>query len=213
ATPEPCAAHELRPRVLGRALAWACRCYRSKIVNINVNILVASSAAVLLSTIPVHYSRYLGVPDESKLLIIAIALVADIVLDVSIYYALHWLANHWPRTWKTAGRLVVKAAQVSSYEPPPTPFLREATRVQVQRLALSPILYGTYLGATYAFLHGGMDRTHASLASWALCVPLTRVLHTLWMLRDMRRDARRWDQQILAEEDRIRRTLPTMGAP
>ncbi|MCA9300181.1 MAG: hypothetical protein KDA28_14005, partial [Phycisphaerales bacterium] len=63
-----------------------------RIVNINANIVAAGFLAMVFAAVPVHFSYLVT---EDKLAITVIGVVADIVFDVAIYYALHWVANHW----------------------------------------------------------------------------------------------------------------------
>lgn len=164
------------------------RYYSRRIVNVNINIVLAGVLALGPTVLAVHLTHYFGVgngPDltrQEKFIIGAVTLVADISFDVVIYYILHWLANHWPNRWRTKN------------EPPEKPHLsyfRDATLVQFQRMLLSPILYTAWLGLQFMLIKGGMARELATVIGFALGIALTRTLHTLWMLRSEREATKR----------------------
>jgi hypothetical protein len=153
---------------------WLGRLYARRIINININIIVAGLAAMLLTLIPVHATRYLGI--EDKWVIIGITLGCDLAFDVAIYYALHWLANHtvampWSRHRDRAVGLS---------------YFRDATLVQFERAMLGPVYYGVAVAVQYGLLHI-MDREPAALLGLCSGLATTRIIHTLWMLRTERR--------------------------
>src|SRR5690606_26939100 len=67
---------------------------RKRIININANIVAAGLLALIPTTGIVWLAKLFIDEDRSKTFT-AISLVSDIVFDVIIYYALHWVANHW----------------------------------------------------------------------------------------------------------------------
>jgi hypothetical protein len=99
---------------------WLRRQYAKRVVNINVNITVASLAAIVGTVVVVHFSRYLGVEDSDKTLIMVITFVADWLIDLFVAVTLHWLANHWPRRWRRSQGLIEKYEQVIDAAPPPS---------------------------------------------------------------------------------------------
>lgn len=147
---------------------------RSKIVNINANIIVAGLLAVALAKIPVHYSRHF-IPDEQKLLITLFAIVCDMIADVAIYYALHWVANHW--------RPLGPVSKNESENGKSRSFVRDATVIQFQRMFLSPIYYGVAGGLMYLLKHQGMDRGWAFVIAFVTGIIVTRIIHTIWGVR------------------------------
>lgn len=167
--------------------------YARRIVNVNINVVAAGLLALVPVLICVKLTEWAlsrGIVDgdrlhvSDKVLIGVVTFVADIIFDVAIYYALHWLANHAP--WLKADRLhqieaVAEAAVESS------PFFKDATRVQVQRMVLSPLLYVLWIGTQQALMH-----THSFPTSWAtvigFCVGVgtARTLHTYWMIGEER---------------------------
>ncbi len=153
------------------------RLYARRIVNINVNVVVAGLLALALTLIPVHYSRHFGV--EDKRAIILITFVSDVVFDVLIYYFLHWVANHMPHRWRTKRTRTGEVKERLSY-------FRDATLVQFERALLSPAYYGVSLGIQAGLLYSGVDRVPATIWAYASGILATRTLHSLWMMRSPR---------------------------
>ncbi|CAN5827829.1 hypothetical protein BH11PLA1_BH11PLA1_01080 [soil metagenome] len=100
-------------------LRWLARQYAKRIVNINANICVASSLALLLTTGLVSVSRNFGVEDTDKRTIMIITYAGDWVIDLVVALALHWLANHWPKDWSRSRSLIEKADEVLDSAPAP----------------------------------------------------------------------------------------------
>lgn len=175
------------------------RWYSKRIVNVNVNVVVSGLLAGVLTVIPVHLTRYVGINGETA--ITAVAMVSDIVFDVLIYYVLHWVANHMPHKYR-------------HHPPPGVPrlnFMRDATLVQFERALLAPVYYGIFLGLLHLMLTRGVPREVATFSSLACGILTTRVLHTFWMLRQERR------QRLLAmgraESLASDRTIPAPSSP
>jgi hypothetical protein len=153
---------------------WLGRLYARRIINININIIVAGLAAMLLTLLPVHATRYMGI--EDKWVIIGITLGCDLAFDVAIYYALHWLANH----------TVAMPWSRHRERPAGMSYFRDATLVQFERAMLGPVYYGVAVAVQYGLLHI-VDRELAALLGLGSGLITTRVIHTLWMLRTERR--------------------------
>lgn len=154
-------------------LAWLRAQYSRRIVNVNVNVVLSGVLALALTLIPVHLTRYVGVHDPW--VITGVTFVADVIFDVLLYYVLHWLANHWPGRGRTreAGAMLA--------------FMKDATLVQFERAMLGPVYYISAIGMQQRLLHMGMDRELATVLAFLVGIALTRVLHTIWMLRTERR--------------------------
>ncbi len=180
---------------------WCADLYAKRIVNVNVNIILSGFLALIPTLAAVHFSRYLGVDDHSPIAISAVTFVADMISDVVIYYILHWLANHSPaatrRALERAETLVKTQALVSTERQlarsvaHPVHFLKDATIVQLERICLSPVLYGVLLGSQQYLLRIGIDRVWATALSFTIAIAITRCLHTVWMLRQERKARRR----------------------
>ena len=185
---------------------WLARQYARRIVNINVNIVVAGLLAIVLTAIPLHLSRYVGVDDNHKTTILVITFVSDWVIDLLIAVGLHWLANHWPRKLKGKG-LIQKAEEVIESAPPPIPFLKDATTIQLQRACLSPLLYAIALGTQWFLIEQGFARELAAITGFTTGILVCRVIHTFWLIRIDRRHLEEWEakrSQRLAELERKR---------
>ncbi|HEX8876201.1 MAG TPA: hypothetical protein VF777_05590 [Phycisphaerales bacterium] len=159
-----------------RALAhW----YARRIVNVNINII----AAGLLALIPVSFAVY--AIHKTGLVtnpwwITAITFVLDVVFDFSIYFALHYLANHGPLRKIVSTNPAYKGMS----------FLHDAGIVQVQRAILSPLLYIIWLGTqSYLLHHQILNGFWATAAGGVLGIGTTRVIHTYWMLQEEKRRA------------------------
>ena len=157
---------------------------RRRIVNINVNIFVAGMLSVFLALIPVYLSRYFidGDTTFDRILITVIAGVADVIFDVSIYYGLHWVANHW-RPFGARDTDEAKKLEAHATE---SRFVREATLVQLERLVLSPLYYGLALGGKFFLLEHGFAREAAFVIAFAVAIVLTRIAHTIWGVKSGR---------------------------
>ncbi|MCC6427627.1 MAG: hypothetical protein IT435_12500 [Phycisphaerales bacterium] len=148
--------------------------YSNRIVNVNVNVVLAGILALGPTVLVVHLSRRFGVGDDDKKTITLITFVADLVSDVTIYFGLHWLANHSPGM----RRLTQVNAAYKEMS-----FVRDAATVQLQRAILSPLLYAVAFGTIYLLLHAGWDREVASAVGLVCGIITTRILHTVWMIR------------------------------
>lgn len=180
--------------------AWVRAVYARRIVNVNVNIVVAGVLALGPTMLAVHFSRYLGVADTDKRAIGLITFVADVVSDVIIYYVLHWFANHSPRAARRAlermEKVVMQGTLVNEErlirgEGLRASFFADATRVQIERMCLAPLLYLLWLGGQQVLMYEGLSREWATLAGFAAGIAATRTLHTFWMLYQERRQAAR----------------------
>lgn len=155
------------------SMRWLLALYSRRIVNVNVNIIIAGLLSMLLTLIPVHLTHYFT---DRAAVIVAITFAADLVIDVLIYYALHWLANHWPR--KRAAREAVPLDQAARPS-----FFKDATLVQFERALLSPILYAIFMGLQFYLLRQGVAREWATVVGLMSGILTARVLHTIWMVR------------------------------
>lgn len=192
------------------------RLYARRIVNVNVNIVLAGTLAMGLTLIPVYFSRRFT---DHKATIIAVTFISDIVFDVIIYYALHWLANHLPKRKREPG---VAIADLT--------FLKDASLVQFERALLAPVYYGVAMSTQYILLHphqsgpiaafirlftgqpadvpAVFSREAATATALMFGILSTRVFHTAWMLRQERKRDR-----AAALKARAGGTLPAQSVP
>lgn len=142
---------------------------RKRILNINLNIVLAGLLAILIAKYPVLLmSRWIGA--EHKLINSLLAGVIDAVADALIYFLLHWVANH---------------CKPASDKPPGLArnFWRDASLVQVERLILTPPFYVVAVGGMYGLQHAGITASWSFVYSFTAAIILTRIIHTIWGLR------------------------------
>lgn len=177
--------------------------YSRRIINVNVNVVVAGVFALLITIGVMHLFDRWGfiehlkgiVPDFSfnlmgkrfelhgqKFVISGLTFIVDLIADVAVYYVLHWLANHMPHH-KGRPKTTVAYADMS--------FVRDASLVQFERAILSPLLYVVALGLQNTLLHKGVSLEKSTAIGFALGIATTRVIHTMWMLRQERRAIKR----------------------
>jgi hypothetical protein len=158
------------------------RIYRRRIVNVNINIVLAGLLALVPTTIAARLAeRQFG--EGSYLAITAVTFVADAVSDVAVYYVLHWIANHMPGA---------KAGDSGSVAYGHLSYIKDATLVQFERMCLSPLLYLIALASQYSLMRfGGVPSTWATIVGFVAAIATTRVIHTFWMLRAERLAASR----------------------
>ena len=154
------------------------RLYQRRIINVNINIAVAGFLAMAptvgiihLMTTLTHMPEPEDMSQGQKLFINAMTFIVDIFFDVVIYYGLHWLANHSP--WRSE-----KLADASKPQ-----FLKDASIVQFERACLSPLFYIIALGGQNLLMQFNVDAAIATAICFTAAILVSRVLHTLWMLR------------------------------
>lgn len=167
---------------------WLATWYSKRIVNVNVNILLAGVLALGVTVIAMHAAETSGLVERLasllgvnfKLIVGGLTFIVDLVADLAVYYFLHWYANHGPRRLQL--RIDPAYAHLS--------FMQDATKVQLERLTLSPILYIIALGGQHLLLHADFSVGAATAIGFAAGLATTRTLHTFWMLAEMRRAKR-----------------------
>ena len=151
--------------------------YDRRIVNVNVNIIVAGVLALIPTTLTVWVVKHhFGV--RSNELITGITFFADAISDVLVYYLLHYLANHMPRSRAASSQDSVHAH---------TPFFKDATLVQFERMCISPLLYVIALGTQYSLMEWwDVGASLATVIGFSLGIAVSRIIHTWWMIRTER---------------------------
>lgn len=167
--------------------------YARRIVNVNVNVMVAGLLALVPVLIAVEITEWALRRDiidgerlhvSDKVIIGAVTFAADIVFDVAIYYTLHWFANHaaWLKETRVQQLEAVAEAAVES-----SPFFKDATRVQFQRMLLAPLLYVLWIGTQQTLMHAHLVPTSwATIIGFFVGVGTARALHTYWMIKEER---------------------------
>jgi hypothetical protein len=166
--------------------------YDYRIVNVNVNVMVAGLAALGFTVVVMQFFESIGLLSAmagwagahhvhvlgyefhvEKALISTLTFLVDLVADVAVYYVLHWIANHMPRS----------RPRPRNHAYADLSFMRDATLVQFQRALLSPLLYVIALGLQNKLLHDGMSLAKATTIGFVVGLVITRIIHTFWMLR------------------------------
>lgn len=179
--------------------------YDYRIVNVNVNIILAGVVAMGITVAAMHAAEVSGLLERmagwvgrrnfrvwgyelqgEKFVVSGLTFVVDLVADVLVYYGLHWVANHMPRKGgRNGGRGGGGRGAYADLS-----FVRDATLVQFERALISPVLYIAALGLQSKLLHEGRSVAFATWVGFTVGLILTRVLHTMWMLRMERRAGR-----------------------
>jgi hypothetical protein len=167
--------HPIRNPVLRSIAHW----YARRIVNVNINILAAGLLALLPVALCVYALHKFQIV-TNPWWITAITFTLDIVFDFSIYFSLHYLANHGPLQRIVSANPAYKGMS----------FLHDAGTVYIQRAFLSPLLYLLWLGTqNYLLHHQILNGFWATVAGGILGIGTSRVLHTVWMLQEEKRRA------------------------
>lgn len=157
------------------------RLYQRRIINVNINIALAGFLAMAPTVGIIHLMTTLtrmphpaDMSQGQKLFINGMTFIIDIFFDVAIYYGLHWIANHSP--WRSE-----KLADASKPQ-----FLKDASIVQFERACLSPLFYIIALGGQNLLMQLNVGAARATAVCFSTAIVVSRVLHTLWMLRQER---------------------------
>lgn len=152
------------------------RWYSRRIVNVNVNIVLAGLIALGPAAGVAHLTTYLDIHHAAA--ITAITLAADGIFDVITYYVLHWYANH--RSGKKGQIGIINLD-----------FIRDASLVQFERALLLPLFYGVTAGISWWLIgHKIVGRELGTVIALLTGILVTRLVHTIWMLNQERRAAR-----------------------
>jgi len=195
-------------------MGWFTRLYDRRVVNVNVNIVVAGILAMGITVGVMHMAEEWGVipwldqalPITREFIINFLTFWVDVVADVAVYYVLHFVANHMPRS----------APRPKGPGYTELSFVRDATLVQFERAVLSPLLYVIALGAQHALLKAGHSVAYSTAIGFGAGIAAVRVLHTFWMLRNEKRAIEGGTDLISANpvlEKAIRWLLPRQATP
>jgi hypothetical protein len=181
--------------MFGHVIAW----YAKRIVNVNINIVLAGVLALGPVLICVKIAEGLlasgimqnGVLQQHlethhKAFISLMTFVFDIFFDVAIYFLLHWLANHAPRK-PMLQAVEQRMERVADAAAEHVPFFKDAAKVQMQRAVLSPLLYFLWLGTQFALMTAfNFTTVWATLIGFCIAMGVVRSIHTFWMLKEER---------------------------
>ncbi|HMN41556.1 MAG TPA: hypothetical protein PKE29_11975 [Phycisphaerales bacterium] len=182
--------------MIARVVAW----YARRIVNVNINIALAGVLALVPVLAVVKLAEHImatrkfrnGALQETlethhHFIISGVTFVSDIVFDVAIYFALHWLANHAPRRAMLL-RVEQRMGEVADAAVESVPFFKDAAKVQLQRAVLSPLLYLLWLGVQFFCMNAlEFSVVWATVIGFCIAIGTVRTIHTFWMLREERK--------------------------
>ena len=174
-------------------MKWIAHLYARRIVNVNVNIVLAGLLALPPVVLMVHLlgrlhfkpDHMIGIGPVHLYTASAVTLVADVVFDFSIYLGLHWLANHHP--WRNkflapADLLLGPAEKLLEPAHKGLSFIHDAGLVQFERAVLSPLLYAVWIGLQSVLINRDMSPEWATAIGCLCGIAVARTLHTFWML-------------------------------
>lgn len=165
--------HPISNPVIRAVAHW----YARRIVNVNINIIAAGLLALIPVSLCVHFIHATGFIVNDKA-IAGITFLLDVVFDFSIYFCLHYLANHGPFRKFVSHNPAYRGMS----------FLHDAGLVQMQRAILSPMLYIIWLGVQhYLISESTVGAGWATAIGGVLGIGTSRVVHTIWMLLEERR--------------------------
>jgi len=150
---------------------------RKRIININANVVIAglgSTAVVMVLLAGLKHFVGTSWPTWGYT---AFALGADIVLDVAMFSALHYVANHWRPLTGTSGK---EKLELGAAAPP---HLEDTAQVQLERMVLSPLYYILASIGTEVCQRFGMLPYWAVAIGYPIALLATRSIHTWWGLK------------------------------
>lgn len=166
---------------------------RKRVININANIVVAGLGSTVIVVGLIWLIKHPFGADWPTWGYTAFSLVADLILDVSIFAGLHWVANHWR---PLVGSSAKEKRQLGAAAPP---HLEDAAKVQLERAVLSPLYYLVAVLGTEWLQRIGLHPGAAVSIAYPAGLVLTRTLHTVWGLRTGTFD----DHHVRVKKDRI----------
>lgn len=150
---------------------------RHPLVSTNLNIIASGVLAILLAKWPVQWvSDWIG--EGYNGLKVVLAAIIDAGFDVAVYLVLHWIANHW----RPYGCLdeVDQHEQKSWWRK----YLKSVTGIQLERLFLFPVFYGTAMGGMFALIHFEIMREGLAFAvAFFVAILVTRCVHTVYWIK------------------------------
>lgn len=147
---------------------------RKRVININANVIIAGIGSTILVVALIWMLKLVFGTSWPSWGYTAFSVVADIVLDVTIFAMLHLLANHW-RPFK--GRTEKEKLQLGAAAPP---HLEDTAKVQLERMILSPLYYLIAALGTESLQRFGLHPAWAVAVAYPFGLLITRILHTIW---------------------------------
>lgn len=165
--------------------------YQSRpLLSANTNIILAGLLAIAVAAYPVHvvngwvtatWGESLH-QNDLKLVRTITATVLDGIVDILLFFGLHWIANHWRPLGHHCEKDKVRHTKNKGR------FLKGAGRIQLERIAMGPLFYLLAMGGMFGLLKAGFSDWVAFSASFGAAILITRLLHTLYWIRTKRFD-------------------------
>jgi len=150
---------------------------RKRVININVNVIAAGVVSTLMVSAILWLLHDVLELDWPTWAYTGFGVVADVALDVGLFVALHWLANHWRPIRARTSR---EHRELHAVAPP---HLADTAQVQLERIIISPLYYILAAAGTEGLQRLGVHPSWATLEGYIASLCVTRVIHTLWGLR------------------------------
>ncbi len=150
---------------------------RKRVININANVIAAGLGSTAIVVGLIWLIKHPFEQHWPTWGYTAFSLIADLILDVTIFAALHWIANHWRPVegWTEKERMELGAAA--------PPHLEDTARVQLERAVLSPLYYLIAVAGTEGLQRMGLHPSAAVSIAYPVGLLVTRTLHTWWGLK------------------------------
>ena len=139
-------------------MSWLQQYKAKRIININVNIILASLISTLGATLVVTLTQQWL---STELMIIIVTAIADAIFNVGSFAALHAYANHTNRKQ----------------------LIYDTALVQAHRIVLSPLYYGIGAGGQAILLSIGIKVQWSIILAYVIAIAISRVLHTWYCVR------------------------------
>ncbi len=150
---------------------------RKRVININANVIAAGLGSTAIVVGLIWLIKHPFAQHWPTWGYTAFSLVADLILDVTIFAGLHWIANHWR---PVDGKTTKEQMELGAAAPP---HLEDTARVQLERAVLSPLYYLIAVVGTEWLQRVGLHPAWAVLIAYPAGLAVTRTLHTIWGLR------------------------------
>jgi glucose-6-phosphate-specific signal transduction histidine kinase len=131
------------------------------IVNVNINIIIASIFSTGITAIPIHLSRFVT---NNIMAITILTLIIDAMIDGFIFITFHTLSN------RKRNKILCKN-------------IKEGALLQTHRIILSPFFYIIAFVIQTTTLMTGMDRVPSLFIAYGTALLITRMIHTIYCIK------------------------------
>jgi hypothetical protein len=132
---------------------------KKRIVNININIILAAIISTLLAAYPVYLTKFFT---NNLFQIVLFSIGADAILDISLFAFFHWIVH------KNHSKKVIAM---------------DFALIQSHRIILS-ILYYIIAGSfQFILMNLGFYRTGSFITAYFIALIITRTIHTWYGLK------------------------------